>query len=92
MAKIDSLINNRALTEAEATMKAETFMEYEELLKKEETAWRKSSRTLWLKEGDNNTKFFNNSANAHKRSNHIDHLEIQGESTREPGRIKEEII
>jgi len=51
-------------------------LEYEELHKNEETAWRQRSRILWLKEGDNNTKFFHNSANAHKRSNCIDQLEV----------------
>ncbi|XP_049394920.1 uncharacterized protein LOC125859265 [Solanum stenotomum] len=32
MADLDSLLNKRALTEEEATLKAEIFMEYEELI------------------------------------------------------------
>lgn len=74
MASLDSLMENRALTEDEVSLKATTFMEYEELIKNEEIAWRQWSRILWLKEGDNNTKFFHISANAHKRSNCIDQL------------------
>lgn len=49
-------------------------------------------QNLWLKEGDNNTKFFHNTANAHKKSNCIDQLEVQGEIVKEPDRVKEEII
>ncbi|WMV33461.1 hypothetical protein MTR67_026846, partial [Solanum verrucosum] len=41
-------------------------MEYEELVKNEDISWRQKSRTLWLKEGDMNTKFFHKMANAHK--------------------------
>lgn len=55
-------------------------MEYEELVKNEEISWRQKSRTLWLKEGDMNTKFFHKMANAHKRYNNIDQLLVQGES------------
>uniref|UniRef100_A0A0V0HVN8 Putative ovule protein n=1 Tax=Solanum chacoense TaxID=4108 RepID=A0A0V0HVN8_SOLCH len=92
MATLDSIIDNRALTGEEAALKAITLLEYEELLENEETAWRQRSRILWLKEGDNNTKFFHNSANAHKRSNCIDQLEVQGETVKEPDKVKKEII
>lgn len=47
---------------------------------------------MWLKEGDNNTKFFHDSANAHKRSNHTDQLEVQGKIIKKLDRVREEII
>lgn len=41
------------------------------LLSIEEATWRLKSRALWLKEGDRNTKYFQNFANARKRRNAI---------------------
>jgi len=92
MAVLESHQSNRILTEEEIEKKPTLFMEYEGCLKNEEVAWRQRSRALWLKEGDRNTKFFHQTANAHKRYNHIDQLEVQGENITEPNRIKEEII
>lgn len=41
------------------------------LLKQEEMFWRLKSRALWLREGDRNTKFFYNFANARREKNSI---------------------
>lgn len=78
MTDLDSSLVTRALTE-EASIKIETiFMEHEEVLKNEEISWSQRSGVLWLKEGDKNTMFFHQSANTHRRYNHIDQLVIQG--------------
>lgn len=44
MTTLDSIMDCRVLTKEEAALKAATFLEYEELLKNEEIAWRQRSR------------------------------------------------
>ena len=44
----------------------------------EETSWRQKSRALYVKERDNNTRFFQILANSHRRVNHIRNVEVDG--------------
>ena len=44
----------------------------------EEISWRQKSRILFVKEGDNNTRFFHRVANSHKRTNRIRGIEVDG--------------
>ncbi|WMV55749.1 hypothetical protein MTR67_049134 [Solanum verrucosum] len=84
--------SSRPLTEGETLQKASVVKEFEEYAKKEEIAWRQRSRTLWIKQGDKNTKFFQRMANAHKRFNHIDKLVVEDQELVDPIEIKTEII
>ncbi|XP_075649840.1 uncharacterized protein LOC142620339 [Castanea sativa] len=45
----------------------------------EEISLRQKSRVLWLKERDNNSKFFHRMAKSHRRNNYLGNLEVDGE-------------
>ncbi|RVW72789.1 hypothetical protein CK203_049221 [Vitis vinifera] len=59
----------------------EARKEARELYKKwtllEEASWRQNSREIWLKEGDRNTKFFHQMANAHRRRNQLNRIKYR---------------
>ncbi|KAG5611511.1 hypothetical protein H5410_022792 [Solanum commersonii] len=80
--EFDEIQQSRPLTKGETLQKASV----------EEIAWRQRSRTLWIKQGDKNTKFFQRMANAHKRFNHIDKLVVGDQELVDPIDIKTEII
>ncbi|WMV58070.1 hypothetical protein MTR67_051455 [Solanum verrucosum] len=67
LAAMENIATDRGLTEDEATKKASLLLNLEDLIKNE-IYWRQRSRSIWLNEGDKNTKFFHKIANAHKRS------------------------
>lgn len=45
------------------------------LLQQEESYWKQRAKVFWLKEGDENTRFFHSSASARKKANKITYLE-----------------
>lgn len=92
ISNFDQIQERRRLTEGELLEKVGLMLEIKELAKYEKTAWRQRSRTLWLKQGDKNTKFFHKMANAHRRYNHIDKLEVRGQTTTNSEEIRKEII
>jgi hypothetical protein len=53
------------------------FQKHQQVLKVEEANWRLNSRSLWLKQGDKNTKFFRRQAKATVWRNKIS--DIQGD-------------
>ncbi|XP_019239934.1 PREDICTED: uncharacterized protein LOC109219918 [Nicotiana attenuata] len=60
--------------------------------KAEEISWRQKSRCRWLKEGDNNTKYFQKLANSNRRHSSIDKLKVGSEVIDDKELIKEEIL
>ena len=66
--------------------------ELESVAQLEEVSWRQKSRTLWLKEGDNNTKFFHKMANSHQRYNYMDKVVVDGVVYEEESEIREKVV
>ena len=66
------------LSPSERDHRGTLLLELDKLAHFKETSWRQKSRVLWLKEGDNNTKFFHKMANSNRRWNFMEKLEVDG--------------
>ena len=54
--------------------------------------WRQKSREVWVKEGDRNTRFFHNMANAHRRHNDNVSLKITGACVNKGQDLQEGVV
>ena len=58
----------------------------------EEISLRQKSRVLWLKEGDNNSKFFHRIANSHRRNNYLGNLEVDGVVYKDEAKVVAQVV
>ena len=58
----------------------------------EEISWRQKSRILFVKEGDNNTRFFHRVANSHRRTNHIWAIEVDGVLYEDEEEVRSKVV
>ena len=65
---------------------------YKTWVLREEISWRQKSKDLWLKEGDNNTRFFHRMANAHSRRNWLSKLKVNGCWYTEENDLKNSVV
>ena len=65
---------------------------YKTWVLREEISWRQKSREVWLKEGDNNTRFFHRMVNAHSRRNWLSKLKVNGCWHTEENDLKDSVV
>ena len=80
------------LTSEEHVLREACKSELENLAILEEVSWRQKSRVLWLKEGDNNTKFFHQMANSHRRNNYMERVEVDGVVYEVESEVREKVV
>ncbi len=80
------------LTSEERVLREACKSELENLAILEEVSWRQKSRVLWLKEGDNNTKFFYQMANSHRRNNYMERVEVDGAVYEVESEVREKVV
>ncbi|XP_057828258.1 uncharacterized protein LOC131039491 [Cryptomeria japonica] len=62
------------------------------IIAREEIFWRQRSRSLWLNDGDRNTRFFHVTTLKHRATNRIDHLVRNGRRIEKEEEISEAIV
>jgi len=92
LCELDVIVEERSLTRDERLEKEAIFRELEMSIILEEVSWRQKSRALWLREGDNNTRFFHRLANLHRRNNSVESLVVNGTVMSDSVEIKEPIV
>ena len=68
----------QTLSSADNARRVEIKADIEYLASLEEITWRQKSKALYLKEGDNNTRFFHRLANSHRHTNTMRGVEVEG--------------
>ena len=67
-----------SLSNGEQIRRLQLEGDIEQLASLEETSWKQKSWALYVKEGDNNTRYFHRLANSHRNANHIKRIEVDG--------------
>ena len=92
MKLLDAKEGEFGLSDTESCERAVARSEVENLLSLEEISWKQKSRMLWIKEGDNNTKFFHKMANSRRRFNHLSFLEVDGVIYKEESEMATQVV
>ena len=80
------------MTSEERVLRETCKLELKKLALLEEVSWREKSHVLWLKEGDNNTKFFHQMVNSHRRNNYMERVEVDGAIYEVESEVREKVV
>ena len=89
---VDAKEGDLGLSYGEKCHRANLRSQVEHLLSLEEISWRQKSRMLYIKEGDNNTKFFHKMANSHRMFNNLRTLEVDGVVFEEDFEVSNQVV
>uniref|UniRef100_A0A2N9G1G0 Reverse transcriptase domain-containing protein n=1 Tax=Fagus sylvatica TaxID=28930 RepID=A0A2N9G1G0_FAGSY len=89
---LDVKEGREGLFEVERNLREELKAEVIQLAHMAKTSWRQKSHALWLKEGDNNTRFFHQLANSNRRRNYLGSLEVDGNIFEDKEDIKAQVV
>ena len=64
----------------------------EQLASLEKISWRQKSHALYVKEGDNNTRFFYRLANSHRNANQIKRIEVDGVLYEDESDVRSQLV
>jgi hypothetical protein len=81
-----------SLSSSELDLRGTHILELENLAHLEETSWWQKSQVQWLKEGDNNTKFFYKIANSNQCCNYMEKIEVEGTIYHIDSDIREKVV
>ena len=75
---LDAREDLSGLSHEDQTCRTQIKGEIAHLASSEEIPWRQRSQFLFVKEGDNNNRFFHQVANSHRRTNYLWGIEVDG--------------
>ena len=89
---LDAREDLSGLSQEDQTRRIQIKGEIANLASLEEISWRQKSQFLFVKEGDNNTRFFHRVANSHRRSNHIRGIEVDGVFYEDEEEVRSKVV
>ena len=89
---LDAREDLSGLSHEDQTRRTQIKGEIAHLASLEEISWRQKSRLLFVKEGDNNTRFFHRVANSHRRTNYLRGIEVDGVLYEDEEEVRSKVV